>query len=114
VLAAAKAVNSMLQAKLGRRDVSEVNLIQEAFSSGGPTAGRPRLRFPMIDDEKTRESMTQGALSFGVGCFQAIRNPVGHLPNEEHELSEQEALERLAALSLLARWIEQADIEVAP
>ena len=114
VLAAAKAVNSMLQAKLGRRDVSEVNLIQEAFSSGGPAAGRPRLRFPMIADEKTRESMTQGALSFGVGCFQAIRNPVGHLPNEEHELSEQEALERLAVLSLLARWIEQADIEVAP
>jgi hypothetical protein len=113
VLAAAKAVNSMLQAKLGRRDVSEVNLIQEAFSSGGPAAGRPRLRFSMIEDEKTRESMTQGALSFGVGCFQAIRNPVGHLPNEEHELSEQEALERLAALSLLARWIEQAELEVA-
>ena len=114
VLAAAKAVNSVLQAKVSRRDVSEVNLVQEAFSGNDPSPGRPRLRFPEIEDERTRESMTQGALSFGVGCFQAIRNPVGHLPNEEHELSEQEALERLAALSLLARWIEQADIEVAP
>jgi uncharacterized protein (TIGR02391 family) len=113
VLAAAKAVNSMLQAKLGRRDVSEVNLVQEAFSQSDPSAKRPRLRFPMIQDERTRESMTQGALSFGVGCFQAIRNPVGHLPNEEHELSEQEALERLAALSLLARWIDQADLITA-
>jgi hypothetical protein len=28
-------------------------------------------------------------------------NPVGHLPNEEHDLTEQEALERLASLS---RW----------
>ena len=113
VLAAAKAVNSMLQAKLNRRDVSEVNLVQEAFSQSDPTATRPRLRFAMIQDERTRESMTQGALSFGVGCFQAIRNPVGHLPNDEHELSEQEALERLAALSLLARWIDQADLVTA-
>ena len=100
----------MLQAKLHRRDVSEVNLVQEAFSQSDPAPKRPRLRFPMIQDEGTRESMTQGTLSFGVGCFQAIRNPVGHLPNEEHELSEQEALERLAALSLLARWIDQANL----
>jgi hypothetical protein len=83
VLEGAKAVNSMLQAKVSRRDVSEVNLVQEAFSGNDPSPGRPRLRFPEIEDERTRESMTQGALSFGVGCFQAIRNPVGHLPNEE-------------------------------
>lgn len=80
VLAAAKAVNSMLQAKLGRRDVSEVNLVQEAFSANEAAPGRPRLRFPEIEDERTRDSMTQGALHFGIGCFQAIRNPVGHLP----------------------------------
>jgi hypothetical protein len=43
-------------------------------------------------------------MSFGAGCFQAIRNPVGHLINEQ---SEQAALERLAALSLLARWITE-------
>jgi hypothetical protein len=50
-------------------------------------------------------------MAFGAGCFQAIRNPVGHLPNEEHELTEQEALERLAAFSLLARWIQEATLE---
>ena len=55
--------------------------------------------------------MRQGAMAFGAGCFQAIRNPVGHLPNEEHELTEQEALERLAAFSLLARWIQEATLE---
>jgi hypothetical protein len=53
-------------------------------------------------------------MSFGSGCFQAIRNPLGHLLNEEVELSEQEALERLAALSLLARWIERATLVEAP
>lgn len=113
VLAAAKAVNSMLQAKVGRRDVSDVKLVQEAFGSGSATPDRPRLRFPQIDDEQTRESVTQGALSFGVGCFQAIRNPVGHLPNKEIEISDQDALERLAALSLFARWIDDARVTTA-
>lgn len=110
VLAAAKAVNAMLQRKLKRYDIAEVALVREAFSQNAAAKGRPRLRFPGIEDETTRESMQQGALSFGVGCFQAIRNPVGHLPDEQHELTEQDALERLAALSLLARWIDQATL----
>jgi hypothetical protein len=114
VLAAAKAVNSMLQAKVDRRDVSDTKLVQESFSDKAPTTALPRLRFPMIEDDQTRESTRQGAMSFGVGCFQAIRNPVGHLPNEEHELSEQEALERLAAFSLMARWIDQAEVQSLP
>ncbi|KAA1430088.1 hypothetical protein F0402_15865 [Mycolicibacter arupensis] len=66
-----------------------------------------------IEDEKTRESMRGGVMEFGSGCFRAIRNPVGHLPNDEVEMSEQEALERLAALSLLARFIDDAEIESA-
>ncbi|OBG39341.1 TIGR02391 family protein [Mycolicibacter heraklionensis] len=111
VLAAAKAVNSQLQAKVGRRDVSEADLVKQAFSDKAPEVGKPRLRFTAIEDEKTCESMRGGALEFGSGCFRAIRNPVGHLPNAELEMTEQEALERLAALSLLARFIDDAEIE---
>jgi len=110
VLAAAKAVNSQLQAKLSRRDLSEVKLVRDAFSEKEPSEGRPRLRFDAIEDDQTRDSMRDGVMNFGAGCFMAIRNPVGHLPNDEHELTEQEALERLAALSLLARWIDQANV----
>ncbi len=110
VLAAAKAVNSQLQAKVSRRDVSEVDLVKQAFSEKPPEPGKPRLRFNSITDEKTRESMRGGTLEFGSGCFRAIRNPVGHLPNEEIEMTEQEALERLAALSLLARFVDDADV----
>lgn len=110
VLAGAKAVNSMLQSKIGRRDVSEAKLVREAFTEKAPGVGKPRLRFESVGDDQTRESMRQGAMDFGAGCFMAIRNPVGHLPNEEHELTEQHALERLAALSLFARWIDQADL----
>jgi uncharacterized protein (TIGR02391 family) len=113
VLAAAKAVNSQLQTRIGRRDISESDLVRQAFSAKPPEEGKSRLRFNTIPDEQTRESMRQGAMDFGAGCFAAIRNPVGHLPNDEIELDDQTALERLAALSLLARWIDEADIESA-
>lgn len=113
VLAAAKAVNSLLQQKVSRRDLSEVKLVREAFSNKPAELGKPRLRFPEVEDEQTRESLRQGAMDFGAGCFAAIRNPVGHLPNDQFELSEQDALERLGALSLLARWIDDSSLEAA-
>ena len=114
VLAAAKAVNSMLQSKLGRRDVSDRDLVQQAFSADAAAPGRPRLRFPQIEDSQTRKSMEDGVREFGAGCFQAIRNPIGHRPNDELELDDQTALERLAALSLLARWVDEARVDGGP
>lgn len=110
VMAASKAVNAMLESKLGRSDISEVKLVTEAFSERPPTFAARRLRFPAIEGEQTRTSMTAGVMNFGVGCFKAIRNPLGHLPDDLHEITEQEALEQLAAWSLFARWIDQATV----
>ena len=110
VLAAAKAVNSLLETKVGRRDVSETDLVKQSFSDKTPEPGKPRLRFTGYSNEQTAKSMRQGVMDFGAGCFAAIRNPIGHLPNDEVELDEQTALERLAALSLLARWIDEAEV----
>lgn len=110
VLAAAKTVNSHLQNRVGRRDISEMDLVKQAFSDSAPELGKARLRFDSITDEQTRSSMRRGVMNFGSGCFGAIRNPVGHLQNDELELSEQTALERLAALSLLTRWIDEANL----
>ncbi|MFD3427271.1 TIGR02391 family protein [Nocardia fluminea] len=110
VLAAAKAVNSLLQKKTGRRDVSESELVKQAFSEKPPEPEKPRLRFNRISNDQTARSMRIGVMDFGTGCFGAIRNPIGHLPNDEVELDEQAALERLCALSLLTRWIEEADL----
>jgi hypothetical protein len=109
VMAASKAVNSMLESKVGRSDLSEVKLVTEAFSEKPPVGAR-RVRFPDIQSEQTRASFTAGVLSFGVGCFKAIRNPLGHLPDDQHDITEQEALEQLAAWSLFARWIERARV----
>ncbi|MEU3009864.1 TIGR02391 family protein [Nocardia asteroides] len=110
VVAAAKAINSNLQTKLGRRDVSEYPLIMEAFTSKEPAPGKPRLRFGSVLDDQTQKSLQEGVMHFGSGCFRAIRNPLSHRPNDEFELTEQTALERLAALSLLARFIDEADL----
>jgi hypothetical protein len=43
-------------------------------------------------------------LQFSQGCFMAIRNPATHSMSDT---SAQEALEHLAILSTLARWIDQ-------
>lgn len=53
VLAASKAVNSMLQTKVQRRDIGETSLVKEAFSEKAAAVGKSRLRFPSITDEAT-------------------------------------------------------------
>ena len=50
-----------------------------------------------------------GAMDFGAGCFEGIRNPAAH--DEKHEWSEVEALEHLTSFSVLARWIDSASVE---
>ena len=105
VEAAAKKLNAETQNKVGRRDVSESDLFNQAFSDDPPQPGKPRLRVPGDDDGRTAKSVRRGIRAFAEGCFAALRNPIAH---DEAELSEPIALEQLAALSMLARWVESA------
>ncbi|MYE61489.1 MAG: hypothetical protein F4235_05505 [Candidatus Dadabacteria bacterium] len=80
---------------------------------GTKPAGR-RLRFPHIEEltsdgrrNKSWTSAHQGAMNFGQGCALSIRNLNAH---GTRELPEQEALEYLAALSVLARWVDECDV----
>ena len=43
----------------------------------------------------------------GMACAQGIRNPRAH-PSDD--ITEQEALEQLAALSVLARWVDACEV----
>jgi uncharacterized protein (TIGR02391 family) len=108
---AAKKVNAETQNKLGRRDVSEGALFQEAFSENTPAAGKPRLRRMTPDGSDTYKSMQRGARSLAEGIYAGIRNPLNH--EDPTDISEQVALEYLAALSVLARWVDESDLEVA-
>lgn len=110
VMQAAIRVNAETQAKLGRMDVSETDLFKQAFSSDEPKSGAPRLRLADNNGSKTYENLHRGARSFAEGLYAGIRNPGMHVPHEGGE--EQLALEQLAAFSLLARWVDQARVDV--
>jgi uncharacterized protein (TIGR02391 family) len=111
VMQAAIRINAETQAKLGRMDVSETALFNEAFSLDAPKAETARLRLAEDDGGKTYQNLHRGARAFADGLYTAIRNPGMHKPQESHGGQEQLALEQLAAFSLLARWVDQADVE---
>lgn len=110
VQTAATSVNAHIQDRVGRRDVSDYKLTTELFSDRDPEPKKPRLRWPASPDEDEFKSMQAGIRSFGSGIFQCIRNRATH---DLTELSEQAALERLAAMSLFCHWVETCSIEEA-
>lgn len=108
---AIRKLNAETQNKVGRRDVSETNLFKQAFSMDQSKPDAARLRRMKDDGSDTYKSVQRGAMALAEGVFAGIRNPLSH--EVDQELSEQEALEYLAALSVLARWVEQSDVESA-
>jgi hypothetical protein len=111
VMQAAIRVNAETQAKLGRRDVSETALFNEAFSLSEPKPNAARLRLAANDGSKTYENLHRGVRAFAEGLYAGIRNPGMHTPHGGGQ--EQLALEQLAAFSLLARWVDQAKLLTA-
>ena len=112
VNAAAAAVEEQTQLKLRRGDLSGADFSTRAFKVGkvGETPDGRRLRFQHLDelteDGKRNQSWVsahEGAMRFGRGCAQGIRNLNAHGTSE---LPEQEALQYLASLSVLARWVD--------
>ena len=106
---AAKAVELQTQLKIHRRDLDGKDLYAKAFSTKS-TPGETRLRHPHI--EKTRQpkdwtSAHEAAQHLGMACAQGIRNPRAH-PSDD--ITEQEALEQLATLSVLARWVDASEV----
>ena len=108
---AAKKVNAETQNKIGRRDVSETKLFQEAFSLDPPSEGKKRLRRMTPDGSGTYKSVQRGATALAEGIYAGIRNPFNH--GDPKDIDEQVALEYLAALSVLARWVDESTVEVA-
>lgn len=113
VQAAATAVERQTQLKLGC-DVSGANLYSDAFSLQSRPSER-RLRLPHVEATAPDGTATQGwksahegAAFFGRGCSMGIRNLVSH---NIDPLPEQVGMEYLAALSVLARWVDEATVE---
>lgn len=104
---AALSINAHLQDKLDRRDISDDRLVGASFSDKEPDQANPRLRVPGDPTDQTVQSIQRGAGLFAMGCFQVIRNPAAH---EHDDWPKHIALERLAALSVLARLVDESRV----
>ena len=117
VHAAWSVLEQQTQRRLGRPDLSGKQLYAHAFSMN-TTEAASCLRWPISNPNPMmgREipewtSAHEGAMHFGMGCAQGIRNLQTHGTDE---LDEQEALEYLASLSVLARWVDTTDVVPVP
>lgn len=104
---AATALSGHVKDLTGRYELGDNELMTQAFSYSAPQAGKPRLRWPGKDEDLMVKAMRMGILNMAQGVFSAIRNPATHTTDE---LPKQEALEQLAALSVLARWIDRCEL----
>lgn len=111
---ASEALTVHWKTKLGRTDVDDTVFWQQTLSPGEPEQGRPKLTWPGDPSDKTTKSMRGGleplakALnSLATGLNLTVRNVTTHTRDE---LGEQEAMERLAAYSYLARLLDKCEI----
>lgn len=104
---AATALSGHVKDLTGRYELGDNELMTQAFSPSAPQPGKPRLRWPGNDEDLTVKAMRMGILNTAQGVFSAIRNPATHTTDD---LPKQEALEQLAALSVLARWIDKCEL----
>ncbi|MFE5601945.1 TIGR02391 family protein [Streptomyces coelicoflavus] len=107
VQVAATSINAHLQQWSGRADVSDLDLLQQLLSKESPSSGKPRLRWSADPNSDEYRSMESGLRAYATGVFQCIRNRVTH---DVDELTEQEGLERLAAMSLLCHLLESCSL----
>lgn len=107
VLEAANAVELQTRLKIGDGNSSGRDLYAQTFSID---PNRPNKLTVVGPDEGTEawKSAQEGAKFLGMGCSAGIRNWAAHPTDKEP--TEQEALEYLAAYSVLARWIDTAEL----
>jgi uncharacterized protein Ymh len=104
VAASAEAVSGQMKQLTGRNNASDTSLWQQAFALADPQEGKPRLRWPGDTEDQDVKTMQAGLLSFAPGVNMVIRNPATHVAED---FTEQDGLEQLATLSVLARFVDR-------
>lgn len=111
---ASEALTLHWKEKLNRNNVDDTSFWQQTLAPGEPGNGKPKLVWPGDHSDKTVKSMRGGleplakALNgLATGLNLTVRNVTTHT---REELSEQEAMERLAAYSYLARLLDRCEI----
>lgn len=110
IQAAAEAVIANAKALGVRNDLPDTSIWQQLFSTQVAVSGRPRLRWPGDAEDRDVKTMQDGLRQFAPGVQMTVRNPATH---RQSALTEQEAFEHLATLSLLQRFVERCEVETA-
>ncbi|WP_170226662.1 TIGR02391 family protein [Rudaeicoccus suwonensis] len=82
-------------------------LVAQVFSPDPPKLDAARLHFPGDSTDEGWQARQQGLHLIAQGAFAGIRNIAAH---EDVDVSEHEALEQLAVLSLIARWTDMTEL----
>lgn len=90
--------------KRARSTLSDRELVQQVFASEPPKDGQVRLHLPGERSDRSWQSRQQGLHLLAQGAFAGIRNIAAH---DEVEWTEQQGLEHLAVLSVIARWADE-------
>lgn len=93
--------------KRARSPLSDRELVQQVFAPDPPKDGQVRLHLAGDRSDRSWQSRQQGLHLLAQGAFAGIRNVAAH---EEEEWTEQQALEHLAVLSVIARWTDEAGV----
>jgi uncharacterized protein (TIGR02391 family) len=101
------ALDLAIQEKLGRRDITGNDLINQGFSSDLASEGKPRFRVPNQINEESTKNLESGLKFLGSACFYLARNPTSHSPEE---ITEQEGLELLAMMSRFLKLLETCTV----
>jgi Protein of unknown function (Hypoth_ymh) len=87
--------------------LTDRKLMQEVFAPDRPRPGSVRLHLPGEPDEDTWKFRQTGLRPLAQGAYLGIRNVAAH---DDAQWSEEEAMEYLAVLSVIARWAEQTQL----
>lgn len=103
---AAKSLNARIQQRSGLK-MADRELAAEVFSAKASTK-TIRLWLPGDRATDTWRSRQDGLHHLAMGAFAGIRNVLAH--SESAGWSSQEALEYLAVLSAVARWVDETEL----
>ncbi len=111
VAAAGEKLVAHARGRVGREDLYGSQVWNQVFSTSPPDATHPRLRWPGSPSDLNVQNMNSGLRDFAKGVQLTIRNTATH---HLHPLDSSEAIEHLASLSLLARWVDRCDVRLEP
>ncbi|MFD5977762.1 TIGR02391 family protein [Streptomyces bacillaris] len=103
VQSAAETLTAQVKTRTGLHNLDATNVYEKTFAGKGAHL----LQWPGDPNDRTVNSMQNGLSKYAPGVNMTVRNTATH--NTGTEMTAQDALERLAALSLLARWIDECE-----